>query len=107
MSGKYIVNGLVELALSIGGGPIVKKNFVSTTSLLSLEIFGRQTYLLLASYGIESCSWFRGAWSGWASDRDSGGGRERSLVFLDNVVYCVANNNGLPGKWDRPLYISL
>ena len=56
MSGKYTVNGLVELALSIGGGPIVKKNFVSTTSLLSLEIFGRQTYLLLASYGIESCS---------------------------------------------------
>ena len=56
MSAKYTANGLVELALSIGGGPIVKKNFVSTASSLSLEIFGRQTYLLLASYGIESCS---------------------------------------------------
>ena len=107
MSAKYTANGLVELALSIGGGPIVKKNFVSTASSLSLEIFGRQTYLLLASYGIESCSWFRRAWSGWASDRDSGRGRERGLVFLDNAVCCVANNNGLSGKWGRLLYISL
>ena len=107
MSAKCTVNDLIELALSIGGGPIVKKNFVSTASLLSLEFFGRQTYLLLAFYDIESCSWFRGVWSGWASDCDTGGGRERSLVFLDNVVYCVANNNGLPGKWGRPLYISL
>ena len=56
MSAKYIVNGLVELALSIADGPIDKKNFVSTASLLSWEIFGRQTYWLLASYGVESCS---------------------------------------------------
>ena len=56
MSATYTVNDLIELTLSIAGGPIDKKNLVSTALLLSREIFGRQTYWLIASYGIEGCS---------------------------------------------------